>query len=136
MFAKVSKLDKAKGLVKLDVLGRETHWLPCVGGTPSVGQQVAWIEGSNDGTGVVLGSTSMTDGANVTFHMKGIDIDIDGSTIKIKGNGDITGDIEITGDLTLTGDLSVDGNIETTGTVTDTKGDLTNFKTTDGAQRA
>ena len=130
MFATVEKVDKAKGLVKLKVHERVTHWLPCVGGTPSKGQQVAWIEAEEDGEGVVLGSTSMTDGQPVSLHFGGIDVSIDGSKATIKS------DIEITGDLKLTGDLSIDGNIETTGTVTDTRGDLTNFETTDGAQRA
>ena len=130
MFATVEKVDKAKGLVKLKVHERVTHWLPCVGGTPSKGQQVAWIEDPVDGRGVVLGSTSMTDGQPIELHMKGIDVSIDGSKATIKS------DIEITGNVTITGDLSVDGNIETTGTVIDTRGDLTNFETTDGAQRA
>ena len=137
MFGKVSKVDKAKGLVKVDILGRESHWLPCVGGTPSVGQQVAFHEGSEvDGTGIVFGSTSMTDGNKLSYHINGIDITADGSTITLKvPNLKITGDVAIEGNVDIKGDLTVDGNIETTGTVTDEKGDLTNFKTTDGAER-
>ncbi len=129
MFATVTKVNKSKGLVKLDHLGRETNWLPCVGGTPSLGQQVAFMEHDNDGTGVVFGSTSMTDGSPISLHFGGIDLQIDGATVTGKM------DVDLTGDMTVKGNLSVDGNIETTGTVTDEKGDLTNFQTTDGAQR-
>ena len=137
MFGKVSKVDKGKGLVKVDILGRESHWLPCVGGTPSVGQQVAFHEGGDvDGTGMVYGSTSMTDGNKLSYHINGIDITADGSTITIKASEiKITADIKIEGNMEIKGDLKVEGNIETTGTVTDEKGDLTNFQTTDGAQR-
>ena len=130
MLGTVCAINKAAGLVKVDIDGRVTNWLPCVQSTPSVGQQVALIEYEQDGTGVVLGSLSRVDGSPVSLHIGGIDAVIDGSTIVLKSDGDVTGNIKITGDLT------VDGNITTTGTVTDTKGDLTNFTTTDGAKRA
>jgi len=129
MYGTVCAIDRDNGLVKLDVNGRVTGWLPCVQATPSIGQQVAFIEYAADGTGVVLGSLSRTDGTPVSLHIGGIDIVIDGATIVLKCDGDITGNIKITGDLT------VDGNITTTGTVTDSRGDLTNFTTTDGAAR-
>ena len=129
-YGKVCEIDKDQGLVRLDVDGRVTHWLPCVNATPSIGQQVAFVEYENDGTGVVFGSLSRTDGSPVSLHIGGIDATVDGSTIVIKGDAKITGSVKIIGDL------EVEGDITTTGTVTDTKGDLTNFTTTDGAQRA
>jgi len=130
MFGTVCEIDRDKGFVKLNVLGRVTNWLPCVQGTPSVGQQVAVIEYDNDGTGVVLGSLSRTDGSPVSLHIGGIDISIDGVTITVKS------DAAITGNISIKGDVSIDGNLTLTGNVTDSRGDLTNFNTTDGAQRA
>lgn len=130
MYGKVCDIDKDKGLVKLDILGRVTNWLPCVNGTPSMGQQVAFIEYENDGTGVVLGSLSRTDGSPVSLHIGGIDVTIDGSSVVLKS------DAEITGSIKIIGDLEVDGNIKTSGAIEDSRGDLTNFTTTDGAQRA
>ena len=129
-YGKVCKIDKTKGLVKLDVDGRVTNWLPCVNATPSLGQQVAFAEYETDGTGVVFGSLSRTDGSPISLHIGDIDATVDGSTIVINGDAKITGSVKIIGDL------EVEGNITTTGTVTDSKGDLTNFTTTDGAQRA
>jgi phage baseplate assembly protein gpV len=130
MFATVCEIDKDAGMVRLDVLGRVTNWLPCVGSTPSVGQQVSFAEYENDGTGVVFGTTARSDGAAISLHIGGIDVTIDGASIVLKS------DAEVTGSVKIIGDLEVDGNITTSGTVTDTKGDLTNFSTTDGAQRA
>ena len=130
MFGKVCDIDKAAGLVRLDVLGRVTNWLPCVAATPALGQQVAFIEYDNDGTGVVLGSLSRTDGAPVVLHIGGIDVTIDGSSIVLKSDLDFTGAIKIDGPVEITEDLKVGG------TITDSRGDLTNFTTTDGAVRA
>ena len=130
MFATVCEINKEAGLVKLDITGRVSHWLPCVMSTPALGQQVAFLEFGNDGTGVVLGALSRTDGSPIKLHIGGIDIDIDGSTAVIKS------DTQLTGAVKIIGDLEVDGNIKTSGTVEDSKGDLTNFSTTDGAQRA
>jgi phage baseplate assembly protein gpV len=124
MYATVCAVDRDAGMVRLDILGRVTNWLPCVTATPAVGQQVAYLEFGNDGTGVVLGSLARTDGKPVTLHIGGIDITIDGSKAVVKS------------DVEITGNVKVDGDIELTGTVTDSRGDLTNFQTTDGASRA
>ncbi|ADV47027.1 baseplate assembly protein v [Nitratifractor salsuginis] len=130
MFGTVCEIDKERGFVKLDVLGRVTNWLPCVQSTPAIGQQVAFIEYDNDGTGVVLGSLSRTDGSPVSLHIGGIDVSIDGATITVKA------DTSYTGDIAIKGNVSIDGDLTLTGGVTDSRGDLTNFSTTDGAKRA
>lgn len=130
MLGTVCEVDKSGGMVRLDVLGRVTNWLPCVTATPSMGQQVAFLEYDNDGTGIVLGSTARSDGSAVTLHIGDIDITIDGESVVLYGDTKITGEVEIVGNLT------VDGNIEITGDITDSRGDLSNFVTTDGAQRA
>ncbi|GEM_PF-6550974 len=124
MFATVCEVDRNKGFVRIDINGRVSNWLPCVSATPAIGQQVAFIESSIDGSGVVIGSTSRSDGAAVDVHIGSIDITVDGESIVIKGNADITGEVKIVGDLI------VDGEIR------DKKGNLTNFTTTDGAKRA
>jgi phage baseplate assembly protein gpV len=123
MFATVYEVDKTKGLVRIDINGRASNWLPCVGFTPKIGQQVAFMESPIDGSGVVFGSTSMTDGKPVEFYMGSIDVAVDGKKIVIKR-----------GDIEFTGNVKIDGNVELTGTIKDKKGDLTNFTTTDGAK--
>jgi len=130
MFATVCAVDKQKGLVKVNHLGRVSAWLPCVGATPAINQQVAFLE-VEDGSGVVFGSTARVDGKAIMLHIGSIDIKVDGEEVEIKAKK-----YKFTGDFELKGNLAVDGQISTTKNVIDSRGDLTNFKTTDGAKRA
>jgi len=83
-----------------------------------------------DGVGVVLGSLSRVDGNPISLHIGAIDIWCDGIKSKIKSP------VEIEGDVLIDGALIVNKEIETKATVKDSRGDLTNFTTTDGAKRA
>jgi len=118
-FGTVSEINKEEGLVRVDINGRVSNLLPCLYGTPSLGQQVALLEFENDGTGVVLGPTSLVDGNPISLHIGDVDFWCDGNEIEIKASK-----------IKITGDVKIEGNI------TDSKGDLTNFRTTDGASRA
>jgi len=61
---------------------------------------------------------------------------VNAKSVSITATTSHSGDVSINGNLTLSGDFSNGGNITTGGTVSDVKGDLTNFSTTDGAARA
>ncbi len=130
MFATVCEINKEKGLVKVNINGRVTNWLPCVLSTPSIGQQVAIVEFENDGTGFVIGSLSRIDGNPIDIHIGNIDIWCDGLKTKIKSP------VEITGDVVIRGKLEVDKEIKTHKKVFDSRGDLSDFVTTDGSKRA
>ena len=130
-FGVVCEINKAKGLVRVDINGRVSNWLPCIYGTPSLGQQVALLEFENDGTGVVLGSTSRVDGNPISLHLGDVDIWCNGDDVKIKAQK-----IEIVGDVKIDGKLETTKDIKTEQKVVDSRGDLTNFSTTDGASRA
>lgn len=130
MYATVCAVDKDKGVVKVNIDGRVTNWLPCLLATPAIGQQVVVIEYINDGIGAVLGPTARCDGNPISLHIGAIDIDIDGSSVQIKCKK-----LKFTGDIEIDGKLEVSKDIKTDSFVIDSKGNLSNFTTTDGAKR-
>jgi len=130
VYATVCAIDKDRGVVKVNLNGRVTNWLPCLVATPSIGQQVVVLEYQNDGIGIVLGPTARCDGNAISLHIGAIDIKIDGNKVQIKS------DMEIAGDIKINGNLEVSKDIKAGSSIFDSKGNLTNFKTTDGAKRA
>ena len=63
-------------------------------------------------------------------------VEVVAKTVNITATTTHTGDVSLQGNLSVSGTVDAGGNISTGGTVTDVKGDLTNFSTTDGASRA
>jgi len=129
-----------------------------------VGEQVVVLSPyGNADSGVILGSIfnkgckepdgysdtkevcEYEDGTRISYDTKAkeliidatntISITCDNATLKAN-NVSITATTSHIGNVSIDGSLNISGNIVTTGTITDRKGDLTNFFTTDGASRA
>ena len=139
--------------VKIDTDGRVSGWLPMKSDSSknysgsidvSLGDQVVahyFDEGLNDGyiaTHLPSESNPLPASAGqgvISKNIGGISIEISGSNATITGIGKLT--IEA-GNFKLdeNGNIEITGGLKVATTVEDKKGDLTNFKTTDGAKRA
>jgi len=139
--------------VKIETDGRVSDWLPMKSNSSknysssddvSIGDQVVahyFDEGKNDGyINCHLPSennpipATAGDG-KIVRTIGGIDIEISNTNVKITGIGTLV--IEASNfQLDESGNITIAGGITVATTVTDGRGDLTNFKTTDKAERA
>lgn len=139
-----SKADKGKALVRVDILGRQSDWLPVVMMAndfvkvwipPKTGMQVLVVSPLGDANGgfvlpsIFNASCKEPAGAsetNVIIEVGACRIDIEQERVKIKAPQSLSID---TPKVSLSGDLEVAGNIG------DSRGDLTGHahSTTDGA---
>jgi len=159
--ARVNILDRVTDFLPVLQMANsfKTHAIPI-----RPGEQVIVLQlfGNGD-SGVILGSIfnkgqkepagysdtreviTYSDGTTISYDevSKTLDVDaVNAININCKNATVVSDAISITaatsheGDISIDGKLNVTGNISTDGTVTDMKGDLTNFSTTDGAARA
>ena len=132
-------------------------WIPM-----TVGEQVIVLRpfGSSDG-GIVLPSifnknnkepegasetniiVEVHDGARFEYDTVSKELKVTAKNIHlacenlvVTGDAQFKANVDISEALDVGGDISNDGSIETAGTVTDTMGDLTNFKTSNKGVRA
>ena len=63
-------------------------------------------------------------------------VEVVAQTVNITATTTHTGDVSVAGNLSVDGAISSTGDISTDANVSDVKGSLTNFTTTDGASRA
>jgi len=129
-----------------------------------VGEQVMVLSPFGDGDfGVILGSLfnksakepdgssdvrevfEYEDGTKIYYDTKTKTLSVDAvGTVNIickkatvtADSAEINAPTTINGNLSVTGEVSAGGSIKTGGTVTDAKGNLSNFTTTDGSGRA
>ncbi|MDD5360000.1 MAG: phage baseplate assembly protein V [Sulfurovaceae bacterium] len=145
---------QGKLLAKVNIQGRETDWMPVstIANTfvriylpVCVGEQVeVHSEFGNADKGIIHRSIFNSDckepdGANATkaiiLFADGTEITYDIATHALKI--DCTGAIELVGsDITFNAPVHITKSLTVAQTITDERGDLTNFSTTDGAARA
>ena len=84
-----------------------------------------------------------SDGARFEYDTKTKELKVTAEEINlvcknltVEGDAKFKANVDIEEALDVGGDISNDGSIETAGTVTDTMGDLTNFKTSNQGTRA
>jgi len=156
-----SKSKEGLSLARVKILNRVTDFLPFMQTSNSFktharpvkeGEQVMVFQpfGNGDG-GVILGSiynksqkepAGYSDKKEVTMYMDGtvISYDADSSVMEVNAVGTINiicNSANITASqTTINGPLHVTGAISTDATISDSKGDLSNFTTTDGSGRA
>ena len=136
VYGTVCETQPGKALVKVNIKGRVTDWIP-VGttasgkakmfSTPTIGQQVVVGEFGDGSDGVVLAGV-FGGGIKEPPHAS--------EANAWEGDQIFTGNLTIYGNLKVNGDVEITGNLKVGGNITDSKGDLTNFTTTDGAKRA
>ena len=155
-----SKSVQGISLARVKIAQRVTDFLPIIQRANSfkrqaspvrVGEQVVVLFPFGEGDfGVILGSlfnkgakepSTYSDTKEIIEFEDGTIISYDSATSTLeldvaKHINIVCKSATVQADVSIDGTLSVSGNITTGGTVTDTKGDLTNFSTTDGAGRA
>ena len=150
-----SKASEGKMLVCVDIQGAESDWLPVRGLCNAfiklfvpvlVGEQVMVFSEYGDlHKAYVVPSLfsndapepSGGDASTVVLEVGENRFEIDKSTMKCTLTSlSIVADVSIEGNVDISEALYVNGDISTDGGVEDSRGDLTNFTTTDGASRA
>ena len=139
-----SKASEGKALVRVDILGRQSDWMPVLSMAndfvkvwmpPKTGMQVLVVSPLGDANGgfvlpaifnVACKEPAGANDANVIVEVGACRIEVEKERVKIKAPQSVTID---TPKVSLSGDLNVAGNI------TDSRGDLTGHthNTTDGA---
>lgn len=145
---------QGKLLAKVNIQGRETDWMPvssiansfvkiyipiCIGEQVEVHSEFGNADKGTIHRSIFNSDCKEPDGASATkaiiLFADGTEIsyDIVSHALKI----DCTGAIEIGGsDITFNAPVHITKSLTVAETITDERGDLTNFSTTDGATRA
>jgi len=141
--ATICDVKDGKKLVKVDLYGRVSDWIPYAGvankfvkvwSPPAIGEQVIVLFPYGDLNGGVVITSIFNEDCKEPIDANSQNFIIsfaNGTELKVEN-----GDFIFKGNIKANGTISSSGDISTAGKINDNKGDLTNFTTTNGGKRA